>query len=102
MRTKKQRLTVTVDSSLLQAASAAVRSGRAASVSAWVNVALEQHVERERRLRAMSDAISAYEDAHGVIAEDELERQRRADRRAAIRVDATLPKRVDKKKRSAA
>lgn len=104
MRARKERLTVTVDGALLKAANDAVRSGRAASVSAWVNLALEQQAARERRLRAMSDAVAAYEEAHGVISDDEIERQRRADRRSAIRVDAAPPKRNhgQKKKRSAA
>jgi hypothetical protein len=102
MRSKKERLTVTVDGSLLQAANDAVRSGRASSVSAWVNLALEQHAARERRFRAMADAVAAYEEAHGVISDEEIERQRRADRRNAVRVDAAPPRRALKKKRSAA
>lgn len=102
MRTRKERLTVTVDGSLLKAANDAVRSGRASSVSAWVNLALEQQAARERRLGAMADAIAAYEEVHGVISDEEVERQRRADRRNAIRVDSTLSKRSHKKKRSAA
>lgn len=102
MRKTKERLTVTVDGSLLKAANDAVRSGRASSVSAWVNLALEQQAARERRLRAMAEAITAYEELHGVISDDEIETQRRADRRSAIRVDTPLPKRPPKKKRSAA
>jgi hypothetical protein len=102
MRTKKQRLTVTVDGALLKAANDAVRSGRASSVSAWVNLALEQQAARERRLRAMADAIAAYEEVHGIISDEEIDRQRRADRRIAIRVDSTSSKRSHKKKRSAA
>jgi Arc/MetJ-type ribon-helix-helix transcriptional regulator len=102
MRTRKERLTVTVDGSLLEAANDAVRSGRASSVSAWVNLALEQHAARERRLRAMADAITAYEEVHGVISEEEIERQRRADRRNAVRIDGAPPRRAPKKKRSAA
>jgi Arc/MetJ-type ribon-helix-helix transcriptional regulator len=102
MRTRKERLTVTVDGSLLEAANDAVRSGRASSVSAWVNLALEQLAARERRLRAMADAITAYEEVHGVISDDEIERQRRADRRSAIPVEPAPPKRAHKKKRSAA
>jgi Arc/MetJ-type ribon-helix-helix transcriptional regulator len=100
---RKERLTVTVDGSLLAAANDAVRSGRASSVSAWVNLALEQQAARERRLGAMAEAIAAYEKLHGVISDEEIERQRRADRRSAIRVDsAAPPRRANKKKRSAA
>jgi hypothetical protein len=102
MRAKKERLTVTVDGSLLRAANEAVRSGRASSVSAWVNLALEQQAARERRLRAMAEAIAAYEEAHGVISADEIAQQRRADRRDAIRVDGATPKRAQKKRRRAA
>lgn len=102
MRKTKQRLTVTVDGSLLKAANDAVRSGRATSVSAWVNLALEEHAAKERRLRAMADAVAAYEKEHGSISVEEIEKQRRSDRRNMILVETAPPKRTRKKSRSAA
>jgi hypothetical protein len=104
MRKRKERLTVTVDGALLQAANDAVHAGRASSVSAWVNLALEQQAARERRLRVMADAIAAYEEAHGVISDEEIEKLRRADRRNAMLVETAPSKRRQnqKKKRSAA
>jgi hypothetical protein len=84
MTRRKERLTVTVDRALVRAANAAVAAGRADSLSGWVNLALEEHVLKERRFAAMADAISAYEARFGVITPDEMEAQARADRRAAV------------------
>lgn len=86
MTIRKQRLTVTVDAALIRAGDAAVASGRAPSLSAWVNTALAERAEKERRLAAMGAAIAAYEAAHGEITLAEVAEQRRADRRAAVAV----------------
>jgi len=102
MRSRKERLTVTVDGSLLTAANAAVRDGRASSVSAWVNLALEHQAAREMRLRAMVDAVAAYEEKHGVITDEEIERQRRKDRRNALLIEVPPQQKSRKKSRSAA
>lgn len=82
--TNKERLTVTIDAELLQAGREAVEAGLAESLSAWVNRALMERVERERQLAALAAAISAYESENGVITDEEIARQRRADREAAI------------------
>ena len=82
--TRRERLTVTVDPILIQAGQAAVASGRAESVSAWVNLALTERAAKERRLAAMSDAIAAYEAEAGSISAEELSAQARADRESAI------------------
>ena len=79
----KARLTVTVDPDLVEAGSAAVADGRAESLSAWVNRALAERVEKDRRLQALGGAIAAYEAAHGAITADEIAAQRRADRASA-------------------
>lgn len=84
MSPRKERLTVTVDRALLEAAHAAVAAGRAESVSAWVSHALAERVAKERRLSAMGAAIAAYEADFGVISEDEMLKQRRADRAGAV------------------
>ena len=83
MRINKERLTVTVDPDLVQAGSDAVAAGRAESLSAWVNLALAERVAKERRLRAMGEAIAAYEAEFGAITADELAAQQRADRGSA-------------------
>ena len=56
---RKARLTVTVDSELVQAGNRAVKSGRAESLSSWVNDALAVREASERRLRAMAAAVGA-------------------------------------------
>ena len=68
----KRRLSLTVDSDLVEAAHAAVAAGRAESVSAWVNDALRLKVAHDRRLLALDDFIASYEAEHGKITEDEL------------------------------
>jgi len=63
----KERLTVTVDSELIEAANQAVTEGRVASLSGWVNLALAERAAKERRLRALAEAVAAYEDEFGEI-----------------------------------
>ncbi len=84
MSAAKERLTVTVDPALLAAGRAAVEQGRAESLSAWVNAAIAERVARERKLRALAEAIELYEEEHGVISDAELAAQERADRRSAV------------------
>lgn len=79
---------MTVDSEILAAAAAAVREGRADSVSAWVNEALIERAAKERRLAAAAAAIAAYEAEFGAFTDEELAEQERADRDAAARVRA--------------
>jgi glycerol dehydrogenase-like iron-containing ADH family enzyme len=80
----KERLTVTVDRELLASAHEAVAAGRADSLSAWVNRALAERVEKERRLSAAAEAVAAYEAECGVITEEEMAEQTRRDRAAAV------------------
>jgi hypothetical protein len=82
MQKRKERLTVTVDSAYLRAATEAVAAGRAASLSGWVNLA--DRAEKDRRWKAMAAAVAAYETGSGAIGEEEIEAQSRADRRDAI------------------
>lgn len=70
--TKKRRLSVTVDADLVEAAQEAVAAGRADTVSAWVNDALRRQTEHEARIVALADLVSAYEEEHGVITEQEM------------------------------
>lgn len=102
MAPRKERLTVTVDDVLVRLGDAAVKSGRAASLSAWGNTALVERAAKERRLAAMGEAIAAYEAEFGEIGADELLGQRRADRRSAVLVgpmaSAARPRAVPKAK----
>ena len=84
MKTRKERLSVTVDPALVQAANEAVAAGRAESLSGWVNLALLERAAKERRLQAMADAVAAYEAELGAITTEELRAQARADRESAI------------------
>jgi len=81
---RKERMTVTVDAELIEAGNRAVRTGRADSLSSWVNDALAERDQRERRLRGMAEAVAAYERLHGAITEEEMIAQERADQKAAI------------------
>ncbi len=80
----KGRLTVTVDRELVRAGTAAVREGRARSLSGWVNLALAERAEKERRLKLMEQAIQAYESEFGSISAEELMLQERTDRSSAV------------------
>jgi hypothetical protein len=82
---RKARLTVTVDRALVRAGSAAVAAGRAESLSAWINAALAERVAKEKRLRAMAEAVAMYEAAHGAITPEEMVAQERTDKRAALK-----------------
>jgi hypothetical protein len=98
---RRERLTVTVDPALIRAGHAAVASGHAESISAWVNLALAERVAKERRLAAMGDAIAAYEAQAGPISAEELSAQARADREGAIVVGGKLRTRGRKRRRAA-
>jgi hypothetical protein len=80
---RKARLTVTVDRSLVEAGSAAIAAGRAESLSGWVNLALTERAAKERRLRAMADAVASYEAEYGAISDAEIAAQARADKQSA-------------------
>jgi hypothetical protein len=79
----KVRLTITVDPYVARAGTKAVAAGLASSFSAWVNDALADRVEKERRLQALREAIASYETEFGVISDEAVRRQERADRAAA-------------------
>jgi hypothetical protein len=84
MKTRKARLTVTVDRTLVDAANAAVTAGRADSLSAWVNRALAEQATRERRLATLADLVTEYEAEFGTITPDELAVRQREDHRSAV------------------
>jgi len=80
---------VTVDAELVEAGNQAVKAGRADSLSGWVNAALAEREQKERRLRAMAEAVTAYEAEFGTITAQEIAAQQRADERAAVVVRGT-------------
>jgi ribonuclease HII len=94
MSDKKVRLTITVDPDLAVAAQQAIEAGDAESVSAWVSSALQDKVERDRRLRALAEAVASYETEFGEITEAEIATQRRADREVATVVRGRRAPRV--------
>ncbi len=79
----KQRVTVTVDEELLEAASGAVSEGHARSVSEWVSEAMAQRRDRDARLAVMRRLLHEYEAEHGSISDEEIAEQAQQDRDAA-------------------
>ena len=79
----KQRVTVTVDEELLEAASSAVSEGHARSVSEWVSEAMAQRRDRDARLAVMRRLVEEYEAEHGFISDEEVAEQAQQDRDAA-------------------
>lgn len=98
MSPRKHRLTVTVDPQLIEAANQAVESGGAESVSAWVNAALEDRLQRDRKLSLLAAAVADFEREFGEITEEEIAAQRHADRRSATVVRGERPDRARKSK----
>lgn len=83
MTARKQRLTVTVDPELVEAGQRAVAEGAAESVSAWVSAALEDRIQRDRRLEMLAAAVAEFEREFGEITAEEIAQQARADREGA-------------------
>jgi Arc/MetJ-type ribon-helix-helix transcriptional regulator len=81
--TEKNKLSVTVDQEVVEAARVAVSSGRVGSVSAWVNEALHRQMDHERRLRGLDRFLAAYEAEHGAISDEEMAAALRSTRAAA-------------------
>jgi uncharacterized membrane-anchored protein len=97
----KQRLSATVDADVMQAAEAAVREGRAANVSAWVNEAMRRHMEHDRRMQALDEFIVAYEAEHGANTNDDIRGATRRARERAVVVRGAGRTRVKPTKRAA-
>lgn len=75
---------MTVDPDLIEAGNQAVADGLATSLSGWVNVALVERAARDRKLQALSEAITEYEAAFGDITTEEMAALERADREASV------------------
>jgi hypothetical protein len=82
----KQRLSASVDASLLDAAEDAVARGAAPSLSSWVSDAMQLKLEHDRRLEALASFIAAYEAEHGELTAQEMRMAARRARSRAITV----------------
>ena len=91
MRQRKERLTVTVDRELVEAANQAVAAGQAESLSGWVNSALAERAARDRKLQALTAVVADYEAEFGTITDEEIVAQERADRESAMVVRGARP-----------
>ncbi|HEX5000638.1 MAG TPA: hypothetical protein VFY29_20610 [Terriglobia bacterium] len=81
----KQRLSVSVDADLIQAAERAVARRHSDSVSAWVNEALRLRLAQENRLEALAAFVDAYEREFGEISPEDMRMaSRRARQRAVV------------------
>ena len=85
----RQRLSASIDASLLAQAAAAVSRGDAPNLSAWVNEAVRLKLEHDRRMTALRDFITAYEEEQGVISQREMDLAGRWARGGAKRVRGT-------------
>lgn len=85
----RARLSATVDNDLLEAGREAVAEGRAPSLSAWVNEALQRQHDHDRRMRALDEFLEQYERAHGAITDREIADASRRLRARATTVRAT-------------
>lgn len=92
--TLKRRLSASVDADLLRAAEAAAKRGDAATLSAWVNEALREKLEHERRLQALGAFVREFEAEHGEITEQELEQVTRKVRARTVSVRTLAPVRA--------
>lgn len=68
----KKRVTVTIDEEFVEAGQRAVTEGRAASLSAWVNTAIERQVEHESGLAALAQWVCGWEAEHGPITAEDI------------------------------
>jgi hypothetical protein len=91
---KKQRLSASVDCTLIEAAESAVSLGLADNVSAWVNEAMGLKAERDKKLKALQSFLANYEKKHGDITGAEIAAAtRRARTRAVVVRTASKPRR---------
>lgn len=80
----RRRLSASVDAELIAAGQAAVASGTAANLSAWVNEALRRQAEHDRRLAALGDVIAEFEVQHGKLTDAEIAEASRWARERAV------------------
>ena len=88
----KQRLSVSVDSDLIEAVEGAVAQGRSDSVSAWVNEALRFKLAQDRKLESLAAFIARYESEYGEITPEEMLLAARRARARATTVPDVRPR----------
>ncbi len=79
----RRRVTITVDALILDQAYEAVREGHCRSLGEWINEALAQRLDKDRRLAVLRKLIAEYESEHGEITDDEMAEQALQDQEAA-------------------
>lgn len=82
--TNRERLSATVEAEVLAAGRAAVAEGRAESLSAWVNEALQRQAAHDRRMAALDEFLAEYEAEHGEITDEEIRAAQRRSRSRAV------------------
>lgn len=70
----KRRLSASIDDHMLEAAEAAVRDGRAPSMSALIQEGLQRQLDHLKRMEASDEFIAAFEDEFGAFEPGEMER----------------------------
>jgi len=80
----KERITISVEPETLAAARAEVEAGRAPSVSA----AIEKALEKQRKRQAILESIAMHEEIYGPATEEEKEWARRALNRAYPKISS--------------
>ena len=91
---EKRRLSASVDGDLIEAAEAAAKRGDVPTVSAWVNDALRDKLEHERRLRALASFVREFEAEHGELTERDVSGAVRRARARAVSVRELVPARA--------
>ena len=81
----KSRLSASVDAGVLKEVERAVRDGRAATVSAWVDDALRRKLADEARRAALDRYLADYEREFGAFTDDEVRAAQAALKARAIR-----------------
>lgn len=97
----KVRLSASVDEELFDLGLAAVRDGRVATMSEWVNTALALMAENDRLLDNGALFIAEYEAEHGVLTDGDMDAADRyiEERTITIGPQERVPKRPASAKR---
>ena len=82
----KQRLSVSVDSDLLDAGGESVARGGAKTLSAYVNDALRLKRDHDRRLAALAAFVASWEAEHGEITDEQMRTARSRMSERAVRI----------------
>lgn len=86
----KRRITISIDGDLVADAEQAVAEGSVSSVSAWINAAARSASERDRRSRALAEAIASYEAEFGAFTSEELDEIERSDASRSAELKSNL------------